>query len=258
MLVWDDIVEITEAEAFVGPLTASPLVRERPILPASPRERRPRRSLSIGNQDDFPPPIRRTSTDVTGLPRPVSFSSKFPRINPGASGVAVLEHMERLDAVEAGLKRLGDDMIEEEDEEDDIGEMSSQPPVVASTSLPPIQSSVLIANDEDEGDITGQTPEILARSLPHLEGDSRLCSTYHPSSRRPSVEWHRMGNDPIENREVVVEVGLITLNISCTNGRCTISELKQSMINLYSGAGDKIDKTSACSNREFFESENYE
>lgn len=47
------------------------------------------------------------SADFLGLPRPVSFSTTYSKVHPGTTGVAVLEQMERLDAVEASLKKLG-------------------------------------------------------------------------------------------------------------------------------------------------------
>lgn len=70
----------------------------------------------------FPPPMRRSMTDsIAGPgPRPVPFAGKFQQINPGASGVRVLEQMERLDEVEKGLKKLGMEEVVEE-EEDDVG-----------------------------------------------------------------------------------------------------------------------------------------
>lgn len=90
----------------------------------------PRRTRSQSISGFPPPPMRRTSTDMTGLSRPVSFSAKFQRVHPATTGVTVLEHMERLDAVEAGLKRLGVEEGEDSDdvegqEEVDVGESSS-------------------------------------------------------------------------------------------------------------------------------------
>lgn len=93
------------------------------------------RSQSIGSPLDFPPPTRPTSMEMS---RPVSFSAKFPRVHPATTGVTVLEHMERLDAVEAGLKRkipVDDSVLDEELEEVDVGE-SRRPsrPVSAHTA----------------------------------------------------------------------------------------------------------------------------
>ena len=49
----------------------------------------------------------RRSADFFKLNRPVSFSTTYSKVHPGTTGVAVLEQMERLDAVEASLKKLG-------------------------------------------------------------------------------------------------------------------------------------------------------
>lgn len=54
----------------------------------------------------MPGPLRR-STDSPRCTRPVSFSTTYSKVHPGTTGVAVLEQMERLDAVEASLKKLG-------------------------------------------------------------------------------------------------------------------------------------------------------
>ncbi|GLB37089.1 putative phosphatidylinositol 3- and 4-kinase [Lyophyllum shimeji] len=113
-LVWDDELEISddalESQHSTGPAPASPTSAT--SVPV------PRRTRSYSSGGEFPPPIRRTSTDVTGAPRPVSFSTKFQRVHPGTTGVTVLEHLERLDAVEASLQRLG---VEEPQEEADVG-----------------------------------------------------------------------------------------------------------------------------------------
>jgi len=53
-----------------------------------------------------PGPSRR-SADFLKFSRPVSFSTTYSKVHPGTTGVAVLEQMERLDAVEASLKKLG-------------------------------------------------------------------------------------------------------------------------------------------------------
>lgn len=66
----------------------------------------------------FPPPARRRR------PRPVPFASKLPRVHPGTTGVTVLEHMERVDAVEERLRRLaiGEDGEDGEAVDGDGGE----------------------------------------------------------------------------------------------------------------------------------------
>ena len=129
-----ELDEDTITELVHGPLTASPQasISTLPPLPLfSPQLHKRARSSS----SEFPPPMRRTSTDV----RPVPFSAKFQRVHPGTTGVTVLEHMERLDAVEASLERLARDGAPGEDEdadadavEEDVAEGAS----VASTSAP--------------------------------------------------------------------------------------------------------------------------
>jgi len=222
-LVWDDEIEIPShgaVDSFDGPLTSSPLVHGRDITGSPSRPRRSRRSRSVSI--DFPPPMRRTSTDVSGLPRPVSFSSKFPRINPGASGVAVLEHMERLDVVEAGLKRLGEEEgIAEEDEEGDIGvDNSSQPhrtanaeqaPIPESELPPPTFDDALEAQSCEDSDITTQSPDKLAKSLPHLGSPlfhPRWASAHTPqeqSASRRSMDWLRGESETQLKKTAVVE-----------------------------------------------------
>jgi phosphatidylinositol 4-kinase type 2 len=128
MLVHDDLVQIdiepeetedTEGFDVNGPLSASHASIHTVPLPP-PRHHR---SASIGG--NFPPPIQRVRSDAFGIVRPVPYSSKFPgKVHPGTTGVTVLEHMERLDAVEASLQRLG---LEEtiaalENDEEDIGQ----------------------------------------------------------------------------------------------------------------------------------------
>lgn len=128
--MWDDEVEVaddTMQEIFVGPLSASPKPSVR-TLPIQPTSHRRSRSSSALEPRGFPPPLHRTSSDT----RPVPFVSTLPRVHPGTTGVTVLEHMERVDAVEAGLRRLqvDDNVIHEEDEEVDVGVVSSRPSTI--------------------------------------------------------------------------------------------------------------------------------
>ncbi|KIK03471.1 hypothetical protein K443DRAFT_676654 [Laccaria amethystina LaAM-08-1] len=138
VLVWDEELEVAE-EA----------IQEVANSPSSPRLSinsvpLPRRTRSQSSGSEFPPPIRRTSTDASGAPRPVPFAAKFQRVHPGTTGVTVLEHLERLDAVEASLQRLGVD--ETMEEEVDVGVVTST--VLAKPiSVPrrPIESSSDVA-----------------------------------------------------------------------------------------------------------------
>lgn len=136
VLIWDDEVEIAEKDDSTNALLSPTIIatnlsdnRRRSIS-----ERRVR-SHSFGSFP-FPPPLRRSTTDSEAGPgsRPVPFAGKFQKINPGASGVRVLEHMERLDEVERGLKKLGmeETVVDEVEEEQDVGLVpSEQPPAPA-------------------------------------------------------------------------------------------------------------------------------
>ncbi|KAF9244876.1 phosphatidylinositol 3 and 4-kinase-domain-containing protein [Melanogaster broomeanus] len=119
-LVWDDEIEVMEETPRppgMGPLSASP----RPSISTMPL---PPRARSYSRSGEFPPPTRRRSSEAN---RPVPFSAKFQKVHPGTTGVTVLEHLEKLDVVEAGLQRLGieEPLIEEEGEEVDVGESSA-------------------------------------------------------------------------------------------------------------------------------------
>ncbi|KAG6845386.1 hypothetical protein H0H87_009733 [Tephrocybe sp. NHM501043] len=122
-MVWDDELEISEDaieyQIPTGPATSSP----KASIASVPL---PRRTRSHSSSGEFPPPIRRTSTDASGVPRPVAFATKFQRVHPGTTGVTVLEHLERLDAVEASLQRLG--VEETADEEVDVGVVAPSTP----------------------------------------------------------------------------------------------------------------------------------
>ncbi|KXN90620.1 Phosphatidylinositol 4-kinase lsb6 [Leucoagaricus sp. SymC.cos] len=134
VLVWDDEIEVVEGlmqEAEAAPAGAG---TDTDTTPPSPRISIssvpvPRRTRSQSSGGEFPPPMRRTSTDASGLPRPVPFVAKFQRIHPGTTGVTILEHLERLDAVEASLKRLGVDEVEV-----DVGEAIPPRPLPVSRS----------------------------------------------------------------------------------------------------------------------------
>ena len=117
---------------------------------------RPRRLRSVSTPrtgSHFPPApptaiLPRSSSDLTGSAHPVPFSSKVAsRVNPAATGVSVLEHMERLDRVE-GLKGLGrgedeDEVLFEEDEEAESTPLMKEPATApaAVAAVPPSQPS---------------------------------------------------------------------------------------------------------------------
>ena len=150
VLVWDDEIPVTEdmlpelSNGSSSHSTQVPPISPHASIASMPLPTQPRRTRSQ-SISGFPPPIRRMSTDMTGISRPVSFSAKFQRVHPATTGVTVLEHMERLDAVEAGLKRLGveDNVIDDDDEEVDVGESSSssRPRIQIPSSAPPTQTT---------------------------------------------------------------------------------------------------------------------
>ena len=189
VLVWSEEIEIPEdaAPVFAPPMgpssSAGPASPPQPVVTIPPHPKRVR-SQSYGSE--FPPPMRRSSTDVTGTPRPVPFTTKFQRVHPGTTGVTVLEHLEKLDAVEASLQRLGGDEDDNQvvTEEVDVGEvvrppkMASAPagtsrqlsspfsppgsPLATVHEVPTRRSSV------DEEDLVA-----LSKSTSHVEGPSR-------------------------------------------------------------------------------------
>ena len=95
-------------------------------LPAPPARLSFSRPRPRGAVSDFP---SRRSSDLLNFARPVSFSTTYSKVHPGTTGVAVLEQMERLDAVEASLKKLSGgaddgDNAGAGDREVDVGEFS--------------------------------------------------------------------------------------------------------------------------------------
>ena len=215
--------------ADAGPLGASP----RPSISTMPL---PRRTRSLSHSSEFPPRMRVRSSEAN---RPVPFSAKFQKVHPGTTGVTVLEHLERLDAVEASLQRLGVDepLIEEEDEEVDVGESSTSrehtsllirpegstvshdlsaslqfsPPASPDgvTSLPDDQS---IADSVTEEDLTA-----MSKSMSHAEtpmaGHTRWNS--HAARSRQqlnnTLEWLDADEAEQRKRTVIVEVSARSL-----------------------------------------------
>jgi len=183
----------------------------------------PRRTRSQSSGSEFPPPIRRTSTDASGAPRPVPFAAKFQRVHPGTTGVTVLEHLERLDAVEASLQRLGvDETIEEEV---DVG-------VVASTVLPkpisvprrPIESSSNVATSpfsppgsplptvhevsSSASSIAEEDLVALSKSTSHIESANPFNRPDNLSSA--GIEWIQTSGES-QKRTVITEVCISAL-----------------------------------------------
>lgn len=220
VLVWDDEVEVQE-EVIHDPETdvEANLPSPRLSVNSVPIPQRPRSRSSTG---EFPPPMRRTSTDASGLPRPVPFVAKFQRIHPGTTGVTVLEHLERLDAVEASLQRLGVD-----EEEVDVGEAiqprslpinsgshrdifgaspSSAPNVTSPFSppgspLPTVPEVASSANSILEEDLAA-----MSKSTSHVEGLRRsLGHDRRESAGTSNIDWIQPPSES-NKRTVIVEV----------------------------------------------------
>ncbi|KAG5715947.1 hypothetical protein E4T56_gene20108 [Termitomyces sp. T112] len=204
-LVWDDELEISEdnheSQLPNGPSTSSP----RQSVSSVPLPRRTRSHSSCG---DFPPPIRRTSTDASGFPRPVSFSTKFQRVHPGTTGVTVLEHLERLDAVEASLQRLG---TEETIDEVDVGVTDANKPEPAAAA----SSNVPTSPFSPPGSPLPTVPEVLSSASSIAEEDLAAMSksTSHvemsvSQSRLVNVqgfEWIHTTPEQQQKRIVIAE-----------------------------------------------------
>ena len=178
--------------------------------------------------------MRRVSSEQPGSIRPVPFSAKFQRVHPGTTGVTVLEHLERLDAVEASLERLAvEDEIEEIEE--DVGESSSSPsrpimaasmlafsenPLIASSSAPsragaPELAPVPEADSPTPSTVTEEHEEdvvALSKSLPHLDTGPLSGNLHHgrglsnnsAQAASRTLDW--MQEDLPKKRLVISEV----------------------------------------------------
>ncbi|KAJ7178533.1 phosphatidylinositol 3 and 4-kinase-domain-containing protein [Mycena crocata] len=223
VLVWDDEVEIAEEELEEGP-------RQSPRLSISSVPL-PRRTRSQSSGSDFPPPLHRMSTDASGVPRPVPFAAKFKRVHPGTKGIDVLEHLERLDAVEASLQRLG--VEESDDEEVDVGESSSKPiqvprprtrspsSNVASSPFSPPSSPPLatvhevpsrassVDDEEEEEDVA-----MLSKSLSQVEG--HVNHQRWASQAGPSADWIGSGVATTKRTVIVERLESVSQKPLCT------------------------------------------
>lgn len=213
-------VDLEAQDIFNPPMTASP----RSSVLTMPL---PRRAHSQSASDDFPPPMRRTSTEA---PRPVPFSAKFQKVHQSVTGVTLLEHLERLDKVEASLKRLGKGVpIEEEDEEEvDVGVSLTKPMAIphgTSVDATPIQSaptgtphplpSVPEENLAMDNSMTEEDLVTMSKSLSHVErgpqpGRNRWSSVHgrEAGTAGSNLEWMHSSELPNQTtkQKVIVEV----------------------------------------------------
>lgn len=206
ILVWDDDAEIPEdnADTVIGTHPLSPPLSINSV-PA------PKRARSHSSSD-FPPSMRRTATDASGIPRPIPFAAKFERVHPGTTGVTVLEHLERLHAVEAGLQRLGTDNTEEVDvvESSIIQHLQAAQPVsrqVSATSPYSPVGSPLATVDEVPSSASSVAEEdliALSRSTPLPERHAQQIEDCDDDTRR-RLDW--INTSDVPKRNVIVEVG---------------------------------------------------
>ena len=236
VLVWDDEIEVTDE--MLPDLTngALPSPHRPPQSPHASIVTMPvQKHTRSHSSSDFPPPMRRVSSENSGVSRPVPIARKFTRVHPATTGVTVLEHMERLDEVEAGLKRIGveDEALAEDDEEEeiDVGEMASSVPARLSESdtdrsaiatsadrmSPPPHSERLSVVPEDELD-TEEDLVAMSKSLPALEispgaRHGRWPSMGGPAPQRPSLDWIDSAESP-RPRMVIVEVRVSACHVN--------------------------------------------
>jgi phosphatidylinositol 4-kinase type 2 len=191
------------------------------------------RSQSASAGGDFPPPIKRMSTDASGVRRPVPFSAKFQRLHPGTTGVTLLEHLERLDAVEASLQRLGVDEsagVIDEGEEVDVGEASSSTkPIVPiageetagvapMSDLTPAGSPEMIPHDMESSmmSIPEEDLAAMSKSMSHAEvSPSGIHHGRWPSQGRGrellgrGLDFLREEEGEVTKKTVIVEVRIL-------------------------------------------------
>jgi len=222
VLVWDDEVEIAEEDA-----EEQPHLSPRLSISSVPL---PRRTRSQSSGSDFPPPMHRMSTEASGVPRPVPFAAKFKRVHPGTKGIDVLEHLERLDAVEASLQRLG---VEEFDDEVDVGESSSTKPIQVPThqsgarspsgmatspfsppSSPPLPTVPEVPSSPTSSVAEEEDVAMLSKSLTQVE-----CHSNHQrwaSQAVPGAEWINSGESAPKRKVIVERLENVTKAPFCT------------------------------------------
>ncbi|KAG8758774.1 phosphatidyl inositol kinase [Serendipita sp. 396] len=180
MLIWDDELEVGEtfsADAILGPMTAGPAPKAFNFFSRSPTRTRRVRSVSSPRLDSqFPPGGSNVTSDFT---RPVPFSSKVGRVNPSATGVSVLEHMERLDKIEESLTNLGPpDTLFEDDEHEGESRSGERVALIPEEARNGSTSTVVHPNATSGGDLESGPP--VTASKPRVSG---LGNVGRPSLR---------------------------------------------------------------------------
>ncbi|KAF5393341.1 hypothetical protein D9757_000569 [Collybiopsis confluens] len=227
MLVWDDEIEIPVNSGVdeVEPLPSPKLsISSVPIFPRRPR--------SQSSSSDFPPPIRRTSTDASGVPRPVPFSAKFNSVHPGVTGVTILEHLERLDAVEASLQRLEIPQEEEDIDEIDVGESSSsnkRPQAASSPSANQMPTSPFSPPGSPlptvpelsslESSMTEEDLVALSKSTSHIEGPPSASRHTRWASQLggSGIDWLQENEAPTTRTVISERLEMVTKKPLCSS-----------------------------------------
>ncbi|TFY57039.1 hypothetical protein EVJ58_g7265 [Rhodofomes roseus] len=205
VLVWDDEVDVTEEmlpDLAEAALPSSP--RRQPQSPHASVITMPvQKHARSHSSSDFPPPMRRVSSENSGVSRPRTVR-------------------EEVHALEAGLKRIGvEDEALDEDEEVDVGEMSSSVPARPSNAeaegagadalspsapserLPAVPEDVLSASMTEEDLVS------MSKSLPQLDISAGARHGRWPSMgnrvpEQPSLDWIDSAESP-KPRTVIVE-----------------------------------------------------
>lgn len=243
VLVWDDEIEVSGEDLLEMangtrpnqvPM-ASPTASINTVpLPAT----EPRRHRSQSTDGGFPPPMRRVSTEITGVSRPVSFSANLSRVNPATTGVVMLERLERLDAAEAGIRTLysAPESALGDEEEVDVGESRSRsrPPLPndqvgeSSTSVnllsPPqaIERLPSVPEIEDghvdalAASITEEDLVMMSKSMSHIDGRPPLHTRWssHGGARdeRPNLDWMHIDSSESPKKRTMIVERLETVN----------------------------------------------
>ncbi|KAJ4483446.1 phosphatidylinositol 3 and 4-kinase-domain-containing protein [Lentinula aciculospora] len=226
MLVWDDEIEISGDDSGLDEVvhdrnepTSSPKlsISSVPIIP--------RRTRSQSSSSEFPPPMRRIITE-SGVIRPVPFSAKFQRVHPGTTGVTVLEHLERLDAVEASLQRLIPDVNVDEV---DVGEshnarvqnapMASSLPPASPFSPPgsPLEPVPEMASLESS--VTEEDLVALSKSTSHLEGPPGTSGRHNRWASQAlgsGVDWLQENETPVTRTVISERLEMVTKKPLCS------------------------------------------